>query len=651
MKALESLSSHTNISDEGPSDEDLLAVLEEIEGLEHYQPNTTTDSSVSTKPSHTMSLYEELVRFQKECDYTELQNKILNLESWDPDKDEEVTIDFASGDPSATFTEAASPLVPPKAAPSGPVYREPLPRNYFRRSLSESSAPSQNDSEGSSSSFTMTADTYTSPYAMELSTQRSPLHVITESDEELARRLQEEWLLHDYKSVQPELLQDEALARKIEAAEFAKSTSTIASISTLQSQLNSCASSSSQPVPSPPLGEEFDEQIEEQRRILERILFEREEKQVELALQLSRKESKSPSPNRSRQATHSSTCRPPAVSNSSPGPRASSMRNSSIRNETTTAPMYEAAINTGVPRGARSSFNNTTSSAAPATAIHDPMYAAMRARSDSMDVRQLADASPLSSAEFSVTSQQSINMDSSSSLMALRNRERRSSNNIGTGAIPLASSAARMVTPMEFVSDRSTSSRSVVSDDGRDREYYTYLQEQQLARFHTHRARESEPAGRLPRYDTSLSRLLDSRMSLQDRTCSDSLLSETHLADPIEIPCRGASEGEPNQRSSSTTITRPLNATSSTDLPPHDSQDPTTPVEQWDEDRRLALVRRGQQETAEAVRANQAHVVECRGCRSRMQAPIHYALVYCTQCGVVSPGQEVVRGRPRNRNL
>jgi hypothetical protein len=49
-----------------------------------------------------------------------------------------------------------------------------------------------------------------------------------------------------------------------------------------------------------------------------------------------------------------------------------------------------------------------------------------------------------------------------------------------------------------------------------------------------------------------------------------------------------------------------------------------------------ALVR-GRQETEEAIRTGQAHVVRCHGCSSRLRAPTQYNLVYCPRCGHVSP--------------
>jgi hypothetical protein len=56
----------------------------------------------------------------------------------------------------------------------------------------------------------------------------------------------------------------------------------------------------------------------------------------------------------------------------------------------------------------------------------------------------------------------------------------------------------------------------------------------------------------------------------------------------------------------------------------------------------LDLVRRGAAETARAVQGGRAHIVQCQNCRARLQAPIQYALVYCPNCRMVSPGQSYV---------
>jgi predicted RNA-binding Zn-ribbon protein involved in translation (DUF1610 family) len=55
--------------------------------------------------------------------------------------------------------------------------------------------------------------------------------------------------------------------------------------------------------------------------------------------------------------------------------------------------------------------------------------------------------------------------------------------------------------------------------------------------------------------------------------------------------------------------------------------------------RRQDMVRRGLVETQRAVQEGRAHVVRCQGCGERLQAPVHYSLVYCPTCGVISPGQ------------
>lgn len=59
---------------------------------------------------------------------------------------------------------------------------------------------------------------------------------------------------------------------------------------------------------------------------------------------------------------------------------------------------------------------------------------------------------------------------------------------------------------------------------------------------------------------------------------------------------------------------------------------------------RQELVRRGVNETERAIQMGSSHIVECQGCRGRLQAPIHYALVYCPACGVVSPGRPMQTG-------
>lgn len=63
--------------------------------------------------------------------------------------------------------------------------------------------------------------------------------------------------------------------------------------------------------------------------------------------------------------------------------------------------------------------------------------------------------------------------------------------------------------------------------------------------------------------------------------------------------------------------------------------------------RRSDLLSQGVDETARAVREGRAHIVQCQGCYTRLQAPIDYALVYCPSCGVVSPGISRMLERPR----
>ena len=55
------------------------------------------------------------------------------------------------------------------------------------------------------------------------------------------------------------------------------------------------------------------------------------------------------------------------------------------------------------------------------------------------------------------------------------------------------------------------------------------------------------------------------------------------------------------------------------------------------EGRRRELLERGTSETQEAIRSGQAHVVICRGCGGRLQAPLSYSLVFCPKCQTISP--------------
>ena len=49
------------------------------------------------------------------------------------------------------------------------------------------------------------------------------------------------------------------------------------------------------------------------------------------------------------------------------------------------------------------------------------------------------------------------------------------------------------------------------------------------------------------------------------------------------------------------------------------------------------ILERGHRETANAIRSGQAHMIRCEACAERLQAPIHYSLVYCPKCGHVTP--------------
>ena len=53
--------------------------------------------------------------------------------------------------------------------------------------------------------------------------------------------------------------------------------------------------------------------------------------------------------------------------------------------------------------------------------------------------------------------------------------------------------------------------------------------------------------------------------------------------------------------------------------------------------RREELIQRGTSETQEAISSGQAHIVICRGCTGRLQAPKSYSLVYCPRCQTITP--------------
>ncbi len=53
--------------------------------------------------------------------------------------------------------------------------------------------------------------------------------------------------------------------------------------------------------------------------------------------------------------------------------------------------------------------------------------------------------------------------------------------------------------------------------------------------------------------------------------------------------------------------------------------------------RRSQLETRGATETRQAISNGDSHVVKCNGCNRRLQAPLHYSLVFCPKCQTVSP--------------
>jgi hypothetical protein len=53
--------------------------------------------------------------------------------------------------------------------------------------------------------------------------------------------------------------------------------------------------------------------------------------------------------------------------------------------------------------------------------------------------------------------------------------------------------------------------------------------------------------------------------------------------------------------------------------------------------RRTRLETRGALETRQAISSGSSHVVKCKGCNGRLQAPLYYSLVFCPKCETVSP--------------
>ncbi|KAL3919162.1 MAG: hypothetical protein SGILL_003891 [Bacillariaceae sp.] len=49
------------------------------------------------------------------------------------------------------------------------------------------------------------------------------------------------------------------------------------------------------------------------------------------------------------------------------------------------------------------------------------------------------------------------------------------------------------------------------------------------------------------------------------------------------------------------------------------------------------LLLKGAMETQQAISSGRAHIVKCKKCGARLQAPVSYSLVYCPQCQTVSP--------------
>lgn len=72
------------------------------------------------------------------------------------------------------------------------------------------------------------------------------------------------------------------------------------------------------------------------------------------------------------------------------------------------------------------------------------------------------------------------------------------------------------------------------------------------------------------------------------------------------------------------------------------SRDTTTcslsiPSERREARSRSLLENRGAKETRQAISNGNSRVVRCKGCKGRLQAPVHYSLVYCPKCQTISP--------------
>jgi len=63
----------------------------------------------------------------------------------------------------------------------------------------------------------------------------------------------------------------------------------------------------------------------------------------------------------------------------------------------------------------------------------------------------------------------------------------------------------------------------------------------------------------------------------------------------------------------------------------------STPSPRQQRRRRTRLETRGALETRQAISNGSSHVVKCKGCNGRLQAPLSYSLVFCPKCQTVSP--------------
>lgn len=108
---------------------------------------------------------------------------------------------------------------------------------------------------------------------------------------------------------------------------------------------------------------------------------------------------------------------------------------------------------------------------------------------------------------------------------------------------------------------------------------------------------------------------------------------------PVASPPRsGGSSRQQHSSNSSRNRSRPHGATvvaRSSSVHSHESHNSHV---SFDEDSQASeMVREGHRETEQAVQSGRARIVECQGCHGHLLTPTGYQLVFCPTCGVVSP--------------